>query len=411
MIGFIAKFVSPLISLGVIMLGNGLLNVLVPVRLEQEGATVTLVGAMWATYALGQILGAFRIDPFITRVGHIRAYAVFASAVAASTLALGFTFDATIWLLLRFITGFCTSGLFLIIESWLLSGADKSTRGRLLSIYMITLYGCQSAGSLLLDLFSIESVLHFTTAAILSSLSVIPLSMTRAKDPKLEEPDALSIYNLYKISPTGVLGCFSAGMITGSIYGLHPYFLRAINFEAPQVALIMFATVFGAGALQYPVGRFSDSFDRRRVMVVMAILSGVCSFIISFTDPSFFKVMLVVSFFLGGFCFTLYPISINHACDSIDSKAILAATQGLLFAYSIGSSFGPLISSAVMQIMGPRGMFVFFMALTGFLALFFQWRSRQRPIEENEKQDFVNVTSTTPISIQIERDELEKDEK
>ena len=95
-----------------------------------------------------------------------------------------------------------------------------------------------------------------------------------------------------------------------------------------------------AGVLQYPVGRFSDSFDRRRVMVIMAIMAGICSFIIAFADPSFYKVMIIGSFFLGGFCFTLYPISINHACDNIDSKAILAATQGLLFAYSIGSSFG-----------------------------------------------------------------------
>jgi MFS family permease len=272
---------------------------------------------------------------------------------------------------------------------------------------MITLYGCQSAGSLLMDLFSVESVLHFTTAAILSSLSVIPLSMTRSKDPKLEEPDALSIYNLYKISPTGVLGCFSSGMITGSIYGLHPYFLRVINFEPSKVALIMFATVFGAGFMQYPVGRFSDSFDRRRVMIIMALLSGVCSLIISFTDPNFLGTTILMSFFLGGFCFTLYPISINHACDSIDSKAILSATQGLLFAYSIGSSFGPLISSAFMRIAGPRGMFIFFMILTAALAFFFQWRSRLRPIEESEKQDFVNVTSTTPVGVQIERKESE----
>lgn len=411
MINFIAKFVSPIISLGVIMLGNGLMNVLLPVRLGQEGSSATLVASMWATYALGQILGAFRIDPFITRVGHIRAYAVFASGTAASTLALGFLFNPSVWLLMRFITGFCTSGLFLIIESWLIASGDKSTRGRILSIYMIVLYGCQSAGSLLLDLFSIESILHFTTAAILSSLSVIPICMTRAKDPKLEEPEVLNIYSLYKISPTGVLGCFSSGMITGSIYGLHPYFLRAIKFGSHQVALIMFATVFGAGMMQYPVGKFSDSFDRRRVMIIMSVLSGICSLIISFIDSNFLTTTIVMSFFLGGFCFTLYPISINHACDSIDSKAILAATQGLLFAYSIGSSFGPLISSGFMSFMGPRGMFIFFILLTGMLAFFFQIRSKIRPVEESEKQDFVNVPSTTPVGVQIEREDLEDDNK
>jgi len=389
------------------MLGNGLMNVLIPVRLGQEGTTATLVASMWAVYALGQILGAFRIDPFITRVGHIRAYAVFASGIAASTLALGFVFNAPVWLLMRFIAGFCTSGLFLIIESWLIGSGDKSNRGRILSIYMIALYGCQSAGSLLLDLFAIDSILHFTTAAILASLSVIPLCMTRAKDPKLEEPDALGITALYKISPTGVLGCFSAGMITGSIYGLHPYFLRAIKFDAHQVALIMFATVFGAGVMQYPVGKFSDSFDRRRVMIVMAVLSSICSLIISFIDSNFLTTTMAMSFFLGGFCFTLYPISINHACDNIDGKAILAATQGLLFAYSIGSSVGPLISSWFMSFMGPRGMFVFFILLTGTLAFFFQMRSRIRPDEESDKQDFVNVPSTTPVGVQIERKDQE----
>ena len=40
-----------------------------------------------------------------------------------------------VWLPLRFATGFCFSGLIMVMESWLNESTGKGDRARLLSIY------------------------------------------------------------------------------------------------------------------------------------------------------------------------------------------------------------------------------------------------------------------------------------
>ena len=40
--------------------------------------------------------------------------------------------------------------------------------------------------------------------------------------------------------------------------------------------------------------------------------------------------------------FALYPVAITLACDNLDSSYIVAATQVMLFSYSIGSAMGPI---------------------------------------------------------------------
>jgi uncharacterized membrane protein YfcA len=46
--------------------------------------------------------------------------------------------------------------------------------------------------------------------------------------------------------------------------------------------------------------------------------------------------------------FALYPIAITLACDNLDSSYIVAATQVMLFSYSIGSALGPIGANSFM---------------------------------------------------------------
>lgn len=41
-----------------------------------------------------------------------------------------------VWIVVRFLSGICLSGLVVIIESWLNSGTPRAVRGRVLSTYM-----------------------------------------------------------------------------------------------------------------------------------------------------------------------------------------------------------------------------------------------------------------------------------
>jgi len=77
--------------------GMGLLSVLLPLRMQEAGFSTTEIGIMAAGFATGFFLGCFYAPPLIHRIGHIRAFACFATVLSALTLALAIDTDLALW--------------------------------------------------------------------------------------------------------------------------------------------------------------------------------------------------------------------------------------------------------------------------------------------------------------------------
>lgn len=401
MFSVLISVISPLFSLIILTVGNGFFLTYVTVRLHLDGTSSLMIGAISAAYYAGLVIGSFRIEPFIIRVGHIRAYATFASLVATTILLQSLYINPWWWLILRLLSGYCMAGLFITIESWLLVKSNQRTRGQVLSLYMISFYAAQALGQFLLHLSDLKSFIPFIMAALLSSLSVVPLAMTHTTTPHFEEPSALSFFQLYRISPVGVFGCLCSGLILGSTYGLLPLYISQ-TLSVHNVAVLMGATIFGGMLLQYPVGKVSDALDRLKVILIVVGLVLVLSILI--TTPLSHKVytLLILLFLFGGLTFTLYPLSITYALDFLHSKDTVAATQGLLLAYSIGATIGPLLAPALMHTAGARGLFIYFIVISGILALLIFWRSLTSPgIPKDKQQEFISLPRTTPVGAEL----------
>jgi MFS family permease len=388
----------PIISLVILTLGSGFLTSCIAIRLEEEGYSYNFLGLISTVYYLGVIIGSFRCERFIFNVGHVRAYATFASFLAVSVIFQGILFRPEGILAMRFINGFCLAGLYIVIESWLLANSTIRTRGKMLSLYMVSLYAAMSIGQLFLDILDPKSLISYCIVSILASLSVVPLSMSRVKDPVTEKPSLLDFKKLYKISPSGVLGCACGGLLQGAVYGLLPIYARDISYSPGYT---MSLVILGATILQYPIGHLSDHLGRRAVLLGVACLGLFMSLlIIGFgnVSPSIFMPLI---FIFGGCSFSLYPLSISHACDYLESHDIVAATQGLLLAYGVGACVGPFIASYLMIV--PQGLFIYFAVICVGLAIFFSWRQTQRAsIPVSQQQDFVPVTNTTPVAMELD---------
>lgn len=393
---------APLFSLFVFVLGSGLFTTLIVLRLHQEHVSSLMIGAMAAVFYAGLIIGSFRIERIIVNVGHIRAFSGFASALAVIYILQGVYISTWFWLILRFAGGFATAGIFVVIESWLLSLGKVKTRGTILSFYMISYYAAQSVGQLLLNIGDLKGLLLFALASMLSSLSVIPLAMTRIPQPQISEPSALKFKRLYQVSGSGIIGSFSSGMIMGVIYGLLPLFLASKKLPTSEVTSLMSITIIGGMLLQYPLGRLSDVIDRRKILIFVALMTITVSLLTIFIFSRIW-VTTAALFLLGGFTFTLYPISISHACDHLDASDIVSGTQGLLFAYSIGAAIGPIIAPGFIEYFGPDGFFIYLSSVSFLLAIFLFWRSTHvLPPEEEEQEQFVSMPQTTPVTAELD---------
>ena len=283
-----------------------------------------------------------------------------------------------------------------VSESWLNAHASNETRGQVLGFYMITAYLSIGAGQFLLNLSDPERIELFAVVSILFSLALVPVALTQAAAPRIERPSGLGLRRLYALTPLGVTGCFASGMLTGALYGMGPIFASGIGLSVSGVSAFMGVVVLGGLFLSWPVGWLSDRFDRRTVMAAASLAAVLIALAIPAAAGRPEPVLLVLAGLYGGLSFPLYSLSVAHANDYIEPQDLVQASSGLLVAYGVRASLGP-VAAAAMGALGSYGLFVFSAAIIAAFGLFVLYRMRRRqPLPVDEQGPHVVLPRTTP---------------
>jgi len=163
----------------------------------------------------------------------------------------------------------------------------------------------------------------------------------------------------------------------------------------------MGAPIIGGLLLQWPIGRLSDKFDRRTVLfgvLLSTVGDSVLLGAFAFAEGNFL-LLATANLFLGGFLATIYPTAVAHAFDYIDRSQMVGANSGMLLAWAVGATAGPLVASSVMGLVGKSGLFIFIAAMAILLAVYTRWRMSRRAAKPAEEQSkFVPVPSTSAIA-------------
>ncbi|WP_052384042.1 MFS transporter [Litchfieldella xinjiangensis] len=370
---------APLLGLFILGIGNGFLATLITLRLDAAGESAVVIGWVSSAYFIGLALGAVFNDRLLLRIGHIRAYGCFASLVAVTVLLQGLWLNPGSWFVLRLVGGWATVGVYLVIESWLLTSGDTKVRGRLLALYMISLYASGVVGQLLLGVTDAAGeTVPFMVVGLLASLSVLPMALIPRVSPLIEAAEPLSPMRLITMTPTGVMGSFGSGLAVAAVYSLLPLYLQRIGLSVGQVGQMMAVVVLGAMLLQYPIGRWSDRHDRQLVLILIGAFSTVICLGMLLLPLSAW-VLAGLLFLLGGGVFAIYPVAVSHAADRAPAGALVRMSQGLLLINAIGSTLSPPLITPVMAVVGDGGLFWSLAAMSAFLVAFFFWRRTVRP--------------------------------
>ncbi|MCB1347972.1 MAG: MFS transporter [Maritimibacter sp.] len=385
--------------------GNALLGVVLPLRMETAGYPVALTGAIMAAYYLGLALGGFRAKRIILRIGHIRAFAVFAALTATVCLAYAFFFNPAAWLILRVINGFCIAGLTTTIESWLNERSSNQTRGRVLGFYMLVFYLAVAVGQTSVNLAPVGGNDHLMIAAALIGLSLIPIAMTRLGEPDLGTLRILGVRDLYAASQVGVVGAAVAGTLVGSFYALAVVFARQIGLSVSEAALFMSTVVIGGLAAQVPVGMLADKLDRRVVMSCMLLGVGLSWGVLSSSIVNGVPLvaLMVMALAFGGTISSVYPLCVAQTFDRLDRKYYVAASGRLLMVYSIGATIGPLLAATLMSIYGPYSFFLFESAVAVAYALFVLFKVLTGPdLPDAGREKYVPLPDISPVAMALD---------
>ncbi len=389
---------SLLLSYGLLLLANGLFSTLLAVRTQVEGFSSTTVGFIVASYFSGLLLGGLFAGRAVTRVGHIRSFAAFASFVSISALLHPLFVTPIAWMMLRMLAGFCMAGMIMVTESWLNEAASNKTRGQVLSFYMITNYFAAGCGQFLLTTGDPSQYQLFSLASIIFSLALIPVLLTRAKAPVPVHSKRMHVWTLFRIAPLGVFGVFCCGLVNSSVHGLSPVYATNMGFSEAQLSTFMAVMIMSGLFLQWPIGHLSDRIGRGPLLVYIPVLVALAAIWMVFAIE--YALILIGAMVFGAFVFTLYSLSAATANDMVTANQRVQVAGALLITYGAGAVTGPIVAGQFMGVLGPQGLFFYF-ALISLLLSAFAIFKRRRDGSPEKRKPFVAVPATQSTSSQL----------
>ncbi|MFT6114233.1 MAG: MFS family permease [Glaciecola sp.] len=408
MIRSLIPLAALLISDALVLLGHGLLLTLLPVTASQLGFTDFQVGLTASSYFIGFVAGCLATPFVLKRVGHIRTFAVLASAYTALILFFGWSQSFIGWMLLRFMIGAMIAGIYMIIESWLNERADTHNRGAILSFYAMLNLTMITLAQQLLNLGNVDTSLLFALAGIFLSLSIVPVSITLALAPTPIKKVSVDFAKVWRHSHIGIIGSIFTGLITGSFWALAPIYANDSGFTTFQLANFMSAVVLGGALFQIPLGRFSDKFDRRIILIFIALGGAIISFLTFMASfQSFYAgaVSTGLAFMWGAFGMTMYAICLAHANDNADSSDFVDIGSAMLLTYGLSSAIGASVSSAFMSILGHHFLFIFMGACFTLFCVILIARRKTHvlPTMTDDNEEFQAVAGmTTPEAYNLD---------
>lgn len=386
----LAPVATLLVGVAILLTGQGLQGVLLPVRANLEGLPPVAVGLIGATYFLGFTIGSWKGSALIRQAGHVRVFAAMTALASASPLLHGLWVNLWTWSALRIVTGFCFAVLYVVIESWLNEKSVDETRGKVFSAYILINMTVLAVGQQLMILGDPSQLNLFALTSVLVSLAAVPVVLSTSKGPLPVEEARLDFRYAFGKSPSGMAGSLVTGLTNGGFWSLAPVFVASLSDQVWLVAWFMTAGVLGGAAGQFPLGHLSDRVDRRYVLLGVSITGAAVSLALWIWSASLSWPLLLMMGFAWGVCaFPLYSVSVAHANDRAEPQRFVMISSVLLLMYGIGAIAGPFIASGFMSFAGASALYLFTGLTHMLFALYLAFGGlRRKPVAREDVGEF-----------------------
>jgi len=405
----LASVASLLLGVSILLTGQGLQGILLPVRAGIEEFSTIAIGVMGAAYFLGFTLGCVKGGELVKRVGHVRVFAAITALASAAPLLHGLLLEPWVWTLLRAITGFCFAVLYVVIESWLNERATNENRGTIFATYVMITLTMLAAGQLMALLYDPKDMQLFAIASVLVSLAAMPVVLSRSPSPAIPSHVKVSIRRLIGISPAGAIGCLASGLANGPFWALAPLFASGISGGVSLASWFMTAAVIGGAVAQWPVGHLSDKLGRRKVMAVMGFFGAALGLFLFVSGMTSFFGLIVFSAAWGFVAFPIYSIAVANANDNADPEDYVMVSSGLLLMYGAGAIAGPFLASTLMTLAGVSALYAYTGTIHLLLMLYVVLRIfRRASLPEEHHIPFSDAMATAHTASHVYEEEIQQ---
>lgn len=355
--GAIVAALPMLAAICLVVIGNAVMGTFTSLRLAAIGAPAGVTGFVITGYPVGFLLGGLLARRIIERSGHGAGFRLFALLTALATAALTLGDDCVVWSFLRAINGFAAALLFTTAESWFNIQSPGPRRGSVMAAYMTLNMLSAAAGQYLIPLDEPTASTLILVSAALYALALAPLGRRRLRQPAVARATSFSAIRLARAAPLAVAAVFISGMTNLSVLFLAPLYGVARGLDPTTIASLITAVTLGAMVAQTPVGWASDRFGRRGILTVLALITAVADLGLWLAGSAPPAALIALLGLYGAASFSLYPVAIAHANDSLEGRHAVAISGLLLLAFALGGVIGPPLANQAMSLIGPGALF------------------------------------------------------
>lgn len=397
---YILPISSLFLSITFLAIGYGIMITYIGVYLKQAGVSSFSIGLINSAFFLGAIASSIFSQKIISTIGHIRSFASFAALMVIAFLLHSVYLNEFFWGFLRLISGFSFYALLIIVESWLNEKSSNSQRGQILAIYTIIFYLSTALGQLFLTIPKDSQFFVFTVGSVLVLFSLITIAMTKIKEPILKPFEQYSFPKLYSIVPLALTGSFIGGFFVGSFFTMLPLTILHKFDSTTILSIFMSLTLIGGLVSQWPIGKLSDKYGRRKLIAFCGFFTAFVSLLFIIV-PELNSYYYILALLLGVTIFAIYPLSLARANDVLDeNKDMVEISRALLFAYGAGSFIAPIILGIIFTFLNYEAIFFIYLTIGFFLGLYSLSRKR---VADDDMSVFVNFPVTSgPVVAQMD---------
>ena len=364
------------VGLALLLLAAGLFGTLLGVRSELIKLPTAVSSLISASYYLGFLVGSRVALSALGRVGHIRVYAALASLAVGGDVG-GRSHGVGTGLGLaavrhRFVPCRSIRRRRIVAQQ---SGDQREPRTAAGDLCRCHFRRIRHRPAAAVRASTPGSITGFAIASIITSLAVAPVALSEdAVAPVIAIREHISLRDLAKLVPTGVVSCLLVGMAHGALTGMAAIYATRVGLSTGRIGLFVAAPNIGGMLLHWPVSAASDDIDRRAVGFVASV-GAIGAAVLLLLGPSTSSMALLLIAILGGCSYPLYSIAAAYTNDWIEPEHVNAAASQLVTLYGLGAVIGPFVAAGMMIVVGPKGFFWAAIVLHSLLAAFFLYRT------------------------------------
>ena len=365
-------------GLSLIGLAVGVQGSLLGVRAAIEGFDDLLIGLLMSCYFAGFLAGSLLTPKMIQRVGHIRIFAALSAVASVTILVHALYINPWAWALMRLLTGFAFSTIYVVSESWLNQSSDNTSRGQILSIYTAILLAGICAGQFMLNVADPAGFTLFILISVMVSIAAVPILLSVVQTPPIEKTERVTIRHLWHRTKVGVIAIVMSQWVSSILFSMGAVYVTKLGFGIAQVANFMGAMMAGGMILQWPLGKLSDLIDRRWVIGFASLIAVLLAIVMSFINQASGWLYGLV-FLFGGCSLSLYSIVVAFTNDHLRPSEIVPASGTIILISGLTSITGPITAVFWLQLFGLKSFFILIAASLLIMGLISIWRALTIP--------------------------------